>query len=284
MCAILLAACSGGARGPGAEASQAVADVAGTAISAAEVASYAARAGLDRRAALDELVTVEVLAQEAKRRGIVAGPSELDEARRAAVRALLHREFEATHRKEDIPHALLAETYERRKAFFVHPPIRNVHNVLAGEKPARPGSAAFQRVRALVAEARRDALSADAIVARAEAMGLHVDRNLSTFVGDPRFDAQWVAVVARGAFVAGAVSDPFPTDAFGWHAVVFLEEAPARNTSLQESLSEIRDRLFDEYRSAEFGKWLERQLDQHKVVRRPELLARADADTVRTDP
>lgn len=281
----MLVACTGAERGPSAAPpAHAVADVSGTAITAAEVASYAARAGLDPRAALDELVTLEVMAQEAKRRGIVASPSELDDARRAAVRALLHRDFEATHRKEDIPRALLAETYERRKTYFVHPPIRRVHNVLAAEKPPRPGSPGFQQIRALVTQARRDGLSPEAFVARAEAVGLHVDRSLGTFEGDPRFVGKWVQAVTRDPFVRGAFSDPFPTEEFGWHTVVFLEETPARNTSLDEALSEIRDRIFDEYRSAEFGKWLERQLDRHKVVRRPELLAEAEVTNVRTDP
>ncbi len=259
-----------------------MAEVAGTPISSVEVAAYAARAGLDRRAALEELVTIEVLAQEAKRRGIVPGPSELAEVRRASVRALLHRDFEAAHRKEDIPRAVLVDAYAKRRQFFVHPPMRRVHNVLAGEKPPRPGSPAFEQIRALVAEARRERLSPEAFVARATARGLHVDRDLGTFAGDQRFAREWVDAVSRGPFEAGTFSDPFPTKEFGWHAVVFLEEGQARNTPLEAALPEIRERLFDEYRSAELGRWLEQQLDRHRVVRRPDLIA--EADSIRTEP
>ena len=282
--ALLLAACGGPGAGSRAQArSDAVAEVGEAAISASDVTAYAGRARIDPRAALDELITIEVLAQEARRRGIVPGPAEIDEQRRASVRALLRRDFEATHRKQDIPRARLVDAYERRRMFFVHPPIRRVHNILAPEKPPRPGSDAFERIRSLVVEARQRRLSPEALLSRAEATGLHVDRDLSTYAGDPRFVAKWVDAVTRGPFSPGGLTEPFGTDEFGWHVVVFLEQKPARNTALEEALPEIRERLFDEYRAAEFGPWLASQLERHQVLRRPELLA-AEATRARSDP
>jgi len=89
---------------PPATGAEVVATVNGESIYAADVARVMAARGLDRAAALDELVVQELLAVEARRRGLADDPEVVDTRRRERVRAMLRRDFEPSFDgPEDIP-------------------------------------------------------------------------------------------------------------------------------------------------------------------------------------
>jgi hypothetical protein len=258
-----------------------IAEVDGSPISSIELARYARDHEVDARAALEELIALELLAAEAARRGVAPGSAALS-TRQAAVRVLLREEFERSRGKPEIPEQLVRDVYKQREGYFVHPPMRVVHNFLVRDSPARPGSEAHRRMQAFVAEARGLPSGPAAVLALARSRGLSVDPSLRTHSGDPRFVPDWVTATMAVPARVGAISDPFPTSQFGWHAVVIVELLPARNTSYAEAASEVRDRIHRDWQRRELEPWLLPLLAQHRVVTRPELLATPEAANPRT--
>jgi hypothetical protein len=249
-----------------------VARVDGRPIFAAEVQRHAAKKGLQARDALNQLIDLELLAGEAARRLAVDAVDVQAAGRRAAVQRLLEEHFDADHRKADIPDQLVKAVYESRKLYFVHPPMRRVHNLLAIARPPRPGSNAEQKLQQFVVEARRLGGDSAAVLALAEQRGLKIDRDLRTFTDDRSYLAPWVTAVMNMPARIDAISDVFQTE-YGWHAVLLIELIPARNEDLAAAADEVRERIVSDWRRRELDAWIDALVRRYQVRHFPEALA-----------
>jgi len=89
------------------------------------VAAQAAGHGLDARAALDQCLAFELLAQEAERRGLRADLDVGEAWRRELVRAVIIADLGTLTSFEQLPPAFLASVkYDEQKTFFHRPEIR----------------------------------------------------------------------------------------------------------------------------------------------------------------
>jgi hypothetical protein len=260
-----------------------VASVDGVPISAARVAAHARATELPPRAALDDLVKFELLAQAAARRGLAARP-EIAEARtRELARRLLQVEFEAHTRPEDIPEADLRREYDRNRRHFEHPEIRAVMTVLFQAKkgastPAQEAKARSQAQELL--ERWRAEKPADAKAARAIAEtyyghleNLRIDE-FNTYQG-ARVEKEWLAAV-MALKAPGAIAGPLRTF-WGWQIVYLAAVHPARHTPEAEALQTIRKELHPVWQRAAFARFLDEVAGRHQVETHPERLQAAPA-------
>src|SRR5262249_14422254 len=107
-----------------------LAQVGDTAIYRGELTEHARATGLSPRAALDDLVAQELLAQEAARRGL-ADDADVREARaEALVRLFVPTEFgRATASPDAIPESDARPVYDKLRDYFNHGPMLRVWNV-----------------------------------------------------------------------------------------------------------------------------------------------------------
>jgi len=281
-CAI--AACGGDARRPrptvrvdveGGER-VVVAEVNGRPIFGDCVATQAAGHGLDRRAALEECIDFELLAQEAEARGFAADPEVRDVQRREAVRQLVQRDFEATHREPaDVPMEFVREVWKnpRLRSAYDHPEYRFCHYLRVPVAKAQRGTAAEKEAevasRALYRELAHRKLT------RAE-LGEIADRyrqqssiklELTEKPYDTPLEGKSDKQFARALFdipEPGYVSPPTRT-AWGWDIILLTRISPERRETVDQAADEIRERVFAPWREKEFKRWSHDLSDGHAV-------------------
>jgi parvulin-like peptidyl-prolyl isomerase len=213
-----------------------VATVNGRPIASREVAELARAAGLSPREALDRLVARELLAAEARRRGLDARAplraALAREARRAAVRAWLTAEVEGAAPPVVVDDADVDAAYERERTRFVKPEKRaSVHVLIALGPQAEPAREdAARRLAARVLEELRAGDPAD-IVAKYAA-------DPSPLGGAFRVRAEAVHALAREdaadpAYTRALFEVPGPgvvgapvRSSFGWHAIAVTRVEP----------------------------------------------------------
>jgi peptidyl-prolyl cis-trans isomerase C len=223
----------------------------------------------DPRAALDRAITLRVLANEAKRRGLDRDPLVADTERRAMVQAVLSLEVEATVPAEPLPAADLAAGMRIRGFELSHGELWHVHHVLV-QAPRGAPPAAREALRARAEEIRRrlDALPPDARVAQLQVVMRAVcGRSGCRFENLPPFDheGRYPQGDMLPAFAQAAASLTNPGDLapvveteFGAHVIVLVERLPAEErpaseveaTVHQELLAHLRHRRLDELLSA----------------------------------
>ncbi|MBU1656498.1 MAG: hypothetical protein KJ558_17040, partial [Gammaproteobacteria bacterium] len=113
-----------------AEGEVAVARVNGVPITASRVVKLARETGRSPSEVVDRLISFELLAQEARRRGLSSHPETREATRKAMVQRYLELEFEDSHRPEDMPEAMLRDAYQQNISQFVRPKLRRVAHLL----------------------------------------------------------------------------------------------------------------------------------------------------------
>ncbi len=216
------------------------------------------------RQALHDLIDFELLAAEARAAGLEAHPEVAAAGDRAAAAAWLRGTFEPTWTAEQLPEAMVRESYEKNRAFFDHPQLRRgAHILVTGPGDRRPEGALDDAAQAL-AEQIRAALLADppqsadafrvagaAFTAQAEAQGLAIKaQSLGTFSRRGRYADEFedAAFAIEGV---GVPSAPFPSR-FGWHIVRLDEIIPEKRQSFEEAEAELRARIVPEVRRLQF--------------------------------
>ena len=255
-----------------------VASVDGVPVSVARVAAHGRATGLEPRAALDDLVKFELLAQEAARRGLAASPDVAEARTRELARRLLQLEFEAHARPEDIPEADLRREYERNRRHFEHPEIRTVMTVLFQAKKGAATPAEDAKARATAQELLerwRTERPADAKAARGivetyygHMEGVRIDE-FNTYQG-ARVERDWLNAVLT-LKTAGSYTGPLRTF-YGWQLVYLVELHPARSTPEAEALQSIRKELHPLWQRAAFARYLDEVGGRHQVETHPERL------------
>jgi hypothetical protein len=256
----------------------AVAAVDGVPISASRLAAHARATGLPPRAALDDLVGFELLAQAAARRGLAASPEVAEARARELARRIIQLEFEAHARPEDIPEADLRREYERNRRYFEHPEIRNVVTVLfhAKKGQATPAEDAKAKASAQELAARwRAEHPADANAARAIAETYYghlpnVRMDQFNFVRGTEGEAEWIKAVMT-MHEPGAVSSALRTR-YGWHVIYLASFHAATHTPEAEALQTIRREMHPVWQRAAFSRYVDEVAGRHQVEIHPERL------------
>lgn len=286
--AALICGC-GGARAPtpeeeevalspaGAPEDQVVARVNSAPLLASDVALQM-QSGEDRRQALQSQIRLELLAQEAHRRGLDSDPSAREAQHRAMVTLLLRRQFKEEYTAQSIPRELVETAYKLNRSLYVHPELVRVTHVLVGASPDQPPE---HHERALAIARKVHGMAVSRPLSRQE----FADLVARVMAGAPglRVKAESLRTPRRGytvdAFADAAFAlekpgqvSPVVTSRFGYHVIYLEERTPERATSLAEAEPEIRGRILEEARTLALNKLGEELEKRYGVTTYPERL------------
>jgi hypothetical protein len=288
-CAVAAAACGDDAAESGGPVTRVVVDTEDRAVVAEVngrpvfgdcVERQAAAHGLDARAALQECIDFELLAQEAEARGYADDPEVAGLRERESVRALLRRVFEPAHADPGaIAEADVRRVFDRPqvRSRYDHPEYRWAHYVrapvprhLADDAPE--AREAERRIRAIhhdlagrrgitfpifteTVDQHRGGARQHRGGARQhrDGAGLQVTRKA---VSGPRKDRLELHF-AEALFAipeVGMVSAPTRT-LWGWDLLLLTRISPEVHNTFGEAQASLRVKLFPLWRSAEFMKW-----------------------------
>lgn len=219
-----------------------------------------------RKLLLEEMIQVELLAQEARRRGLDKQPETQARLRQILRDEVLRKAREALPKPEEIPVSEVRAYYDAHQAKFQEPERRRVaHLEVLNEKEAT--------------ELLKKASTASP-KEWGRLVGAHsVDRSRSTAIGDPDEFAGDLGIVAKPGVAGGEnpkVPEPVRAAVFqiskigevypdlvrvgnSFHIVRLIGKTDARTRSVQEAERAIRVRLLEE-RAKKLEAELEREL------------------------
>lgn len=243
-----------------------VATVDGRPVWASCVAAQLARGARTRRAALDECIDFELLAQAAAARGLARAPAlrdladrELAEARRAALAGrLVELELEARYRAPEDLRELLDRAVDQYRDQLDQPELR-ASAFARVEVPAGAPPEADAAARAL-AERIAGALAGEAglfpVHLREAADRLAAGAGLRVTHGDFRAATREALVAPYAAALfsipeVGRIAAPARTE-WGWDVVLLTRLAPAK----VHTRDEVAAKLFPEARRQHFYRWV----------------------------
>jgi hypothetical protein len=248
-----------------------VATVEGRPIRASEIAAEARARGVSVKEALDDLITAEVLAGEAVRRGLDKNLDAQEAAEATAVRRLLATRFEAEVTPASVPMSLLRQVYDKNKQQLDHDVEIEVWHILVPKKNRPPESwpAARTAAEELARKARGvksvdefKALSKDVPGSHAEHIVTEKDGWTLKEFSYPAFDQ-----LKR----PGDTSTVIETS-YGYHVLYLVQYYPAQHKSLAQAEPELRQGVFPEFQKPEFMRFVERVAGGHGVEEHPERL------------
>jgi peptidyl-prolyl cis-trans isomerase C len=242
------------------------------------VAEQAAARGLDVRAALDDCIAFELLAQEAERRGHAADPEVARAGKNEMVRALIDADFKPTlDEPTDIPAADIQWLWDTQlKSSYNKPERRRATYCRVGVKKKTPRGGARDLKAKAIAEQIHRAMADLRFTPELLAMTCHLASGgrkvrTTTQMTEPFSDTgawgqgYYAREFAQAAFSVGEVgrvSTPTRTE-WGWDIVLLTEIRPPETRTFAEAEPEIREMLLHhpstaEYRVKKFLTWLER--------------------------
>jgi hypothetical protein len=269
---------------PGAEV---VATVGGASIYADDVARQMAAKGVSAREALDELVAAELLAAEARRRGLTDDPEVVEARKRERVRAFLRRDFEPTFDgPEDVPQDEVERIYAMPsvRMFYDHDAVHTVAYVrfpVKKDAPAAEDAAAraaaegfFARVEKARPATREAFFALAAGLPAVEAEPKQVYATMPTGPAVLEF-----ARAAHSVSKVGEVARPVRTQ-WGWDVLWLAEIKPASHLGKDEAHADIRKKRFEAARRVAFQGWIERVVGAYRVERNDALLENVQVDSL----
>jgi peptidyl-prolyl cis-trans isomerase D len=226
-----------------------VATVDGHGITVAEVESFARTSGEAPRAAYDRLLTLELLAAEAERRGYEGRPAVRHTRAQAMVQELLRARIEEVVTPASISAEAVAERYEAQRDHFA-PPERRASRHLLVRLPEDASPADEARARALAGDVLRDARRPEAspaeVFARygAREIASPLEIRVETLPPLPRQGAlEDPFAAALFATDAGALHPAIVRTRYGFHVIEVTEVSSQPAVSLAEAEPEIREAL-----------------------------------------
>jgi len=238
-------------------------------ILASAVARQARLSSASPEAALQDLIDVEVLAAEARRRGYHRGGEAVEAARRAAVRQLLEQTFERDYTPDRVSESELEALYQKRRRRYVHPELRDVVHALAAVSESAPQDdhrRSRQWAEGLVGELAGLALTPEEFKARAERRARGDLRVVVERLATARHGTT-VEEFARAAFDLkrpGAIGGPVRTS-FGYHVIYLASIEPAEDRPFSEVRAEILRETWPELRRRAFERFVEELRRGHDV-------------------
>lgn len=228
-----------------------VGTVDGTPIYASEVALQMAAEKQDARAALDALVERELLAGEARRRGLLEASETQEARRRARARRFVEEDFARSFDgPEDIPEDAVKRAWEHPmvRMHYDHPLAHVVRYCRLSPDEGARAEKLWAEVDA-AHPADGDAFSTE--VGRAYGKPLPTHRQ--TVIRESGLDPTFVEAafsVSRQGELARPVRTPW-----GWDLLYLEDVIPERHTSFAEAEAEIRKGRFEPERAAAFVRW-----------------------------
>jgi parvulin-like peptidyl-prolyl isomerase len=226
---------------------------------------------MDARAALEALVTAEVLAAAALRRGLAHDRDVRDATEAAQVHVLLRRDFESDTPSTRIPEADFEKAYQLNKLSFDHDEAREVWHLLS------PATNAAERP---AARARLEAVRAAAVAATSDEAfaALAVPPLRAEHLSFPRRGVV-VEAFAAAAFLLhepGATSGIVETD-YGFHLIRLKKVIPARHVDLSGARAELLTGTWLNWRRRELERWQREITERTRVEVHPERLTPIEA-------
>jgi parvulin-like peptidyl-prolyl isomerase len=301
----LLAACGGGRGAPDARVAdhftgsfspapasdaEVVATVDGEHIYASDVARQAAARGQTPRQALDELIDAELLAGEARRRGLADHPEVAEVRKRERVRALLQRVFEPSFDgPEDIPLREVEQVYDLRnvRAYYDHDRYHTAAYVRAPAKEDAPPEvveAARARAREFYAAAVKAKPSTKEdffALARSLPPGPKLEAAANQVYSTTRRGPA-VKEFADAAFSLSEIGDLAPParTKWGWDVLMLVDIIPERHTPRDEAIADLRVKRFEPARRLAFMRWLDGMVKAARIERNDALLEQVQVDSL----
>ena len=257
------------------------------------VARQAEAHGVDARAALDECVDFELLAQEAARRGLAADPDVALVGRTEMVRALVGADYVSTmDEPSDIPDAELRALWDRKLRHLYNKPERRRATYcrvpIGAKQRGTPADAEARALAARIHRAMGRSIDGERFAATCTSAGAGKtelpEKALKPFAANGQFaGGRNVPEFTAAAFSvpAGRPAEPVRTR-WGWDIVLPIEVLPAASRTLEDAEAEIREKLLRspetaEYRVGKFAEWVRARLDGAHIELHPDAL-RADAE------
>jgi parvulin-like peptidyl-prolyl isomerase len=256
-----------------------VAEVDGVPIGRAALVAEMRRTGKGARAALSDLVDLELLAAQAER--VLGRDLEVAEARdRAAVQRMVERELEPRLARQAIPDSVLREVYERARPVFVHPRLVEVAllSVYTGarmkdEPRARAREIALALAAYLQSHPPATPEAFEAVAAEPTWKDQRV-KHARLFQG---LDEPFAADVGRVVATLQRPGDTTPliTAESGFHIARYLSERPAENVSFEQARDRLRDQIAERWRQSQFLEYAQAAAGPHRIEAFPDRLATA---------
>lgn len=223
---------------------------------------------LVRQAALDDCVGFELLAQEARRRGLTADPDAAAAQRREAVRALIDLEYRPTlSSPAGVPRSDLEKYWPKLQRYFNHDELRTTYycrvklkrSVVWGSPEDLEAKQFAERLYEKYRGKTFDKAAFIQICGEATAeRQIEIPKKPFTFPND----GSAVKPYADATFAltgVGQVTPPVRT-AWGWDLILLTEIEPPKRTSFAEAEPELRrmffyDPSFEGYRENRFLTW-----------------------------
>lgn len=251
-----------------------IAEVDGARIYDVQVARQAQGRGLSRAQGLDELIAFELLAKEAKDRGLDRDAEVVIARKRERVRRLLEIDFEPRFSGPDsVPDEVVDQLWQKPsvKYRFDHDEYRDISHILIQTKEEDPHLAQdaqtlFDRLTALD--------PSDKTTFAEEGLRLAEELGLVVVIGTYSTTRTGRAVeeFAKAAFdlvETGDMTGPVRTK-YGYH-ILFLEGIrPAVHMSKEQAAAAIKTSVFEEHRRQAFLKWVAAHEQRARVVRHPD--------------
>lgn len=204
-----------------------------------------------KRDFLNNMVQFEVLADEARRRGLDKDPEILLEVKQAMVRKMRAAELDKRMAKIEIPDSELRAYYDAHEADYVRPAkVRTSQIVVADEATAKA------LIESLKAEFAKDPTHKRRIFAL-KARDVSIDEVTAHLGGDMRFYAtpedgglidKKITDVAFALNNVGDLSEPFQSDR-GWHILMLTARKQRIEKPFEEVKRNISNRLYRERRA-----------------------------------
>lgn len=260
----------------GGDDAEVVATVNGARIYVADVVRQARAEGQTAEQALDTLIDAELLAAEARRRGLTDDPEVVEARKTMRVRRFCEKEFVPTFKGPgDIPAEEIERAYASplAQSFYDHAEWRTVAWARVPVAPRSPPEA-DARARSLArgfADLARAAKvrTAAQLAALAKLWAPMPAGEYATALAGPA-----VPEFARAAFEladVGDIGEPARTK-WGWDVLLLLSVSPERHLGRAEALADLRERLFrdpDTPRAA-FKRWADAFVARARVWRNPD--------------
>lgn len=248
-----------------------VATVDGRPIYASAVAVQARARGVDRKAALSDLVDAEVLAGEAARRGLAADLEVRDETKGALVRRYFRLGFEPSVSPGDVPELAVKREYQRNLAYLNHNTYVDVWHILVPvPKGATPEDKEQARARARELARRARGMALEQFQQLGKDEGLRTEEIVTARDG-------WVErPFSEAAFAQlkkpGDVSTSDVETSYGFHVLYLVRWIPAEHVTLAEATPRLRESLFPELERRAFARWVDEAMARYKIELHPEHL------------
>jgi len=231
------------------------------------------KGGGSPREALQQLIKLELLAQEARRRGLSRDRQALNARRQAMAREMLETGFAKEFGPDKVPMDMVKMAYNKFHRRYNHAELVRVHHALVKcdeSLPATKHMAARKVAREMHAAVAGQRLSLGEFEARTRAVvEKYPDQQYHTESITTDLRGRNVIEFTTAAFALknekeGTISPVIKTR-FGYHVIRFRERIPARHDSLNKVEGEVRAGIAEQAKSAVFNRWMRELSKKYKV-------------------